>query len=173
MSKKLLGIYEEALERIRDMTHPDAEAVKASDLHQIVLDTLAQGEKDNEAEKVALILALRDFVLSNGLMFDTAEELAEKLNADGSITTIRGKQWSKATIARLMPEIRAEILKVTAKVAAVPLVATPSIDKPVLSEPELVEAIQATPVSTIEDQIVNELVEVDELAELEGLLTDA
>lgn len=173
MSKKLLGIYEEALERIRDMTHPDAEAVKVSDLHQIVLDTLAQGEKDNEAEKVALILALRDFVLSNGLMFDTAEELAEKLNADGSITTIRGKQWSKATIARLMPEIRAEILKVTAKVAAVPLVATPSINKPVLGEPELVEVIQATPVSTIEDQIVNELVEVDELAELEGLLTDA
>lgn len=172
MSKKLLAIYEEALERIRDMNPITPEVTK------IATEALMLGEKDTEAEKAALLVTLRDFIIANGMIFDAAEEMVEKLNSDGSITTLRGKPWTRASIARLMPEIRVSIVAATSKTSAkttAPTVETVQVE-PVEVEVEVeVEDPTPTPTPAPEVQevsIIDDLAELDELEGLEELLAD-
>ena len=187
MAKKVEKIYEDALEKIRGISWaPGSGDDVAQIMKDIANEALLEAE-DNSVDKDKLILDLRDFLIANGLIFHSAEDIADALNANGTIRTVRGKPWSKASVARLMMDVRKAIIAVTAKTEPVsPLpnpeaVAVENITRIVEPAPATVasvaEALDAqvvTPATPIEEVVAAvEEVELDDLELLEQQLAVA
>lgn len=95
-----LEVYEAALVRISNMIQIGNEG--AVEVAQTALD---QFIVDHEADRIAKTNEVKDFMLANGLIFASAQELSDALNAK-KLTTTRGKAWTKSTATRVLADVR-------------------------------------------------------------------
>lgn len=140
--------YKAALEAIagdKTLTIEDARGLAAR--------TLNNGADEDHAR---MIESIGKMVISKGLIFATAEEIADAAAAIG-LKTPRGKEWSRVSISRYMNDIRGYISGVVSGAAVSVAPAAPAA--PVAEdEPEAVE--------NDTDQLLDGLDELDELEEL-------
>ncbi len=167
---KKIEVYKDALERIAKITF----GTDDSEIWEIANGALNEGTKGAEAEREAILSHIQSVMISEGLIFSTAEEIAEGLNKH-AVVTQRGKPWTKATVTRLLGEVRlriqAELSKPKAAVAA-----ETEIDVTVVSE--LTEDAELNAIADERDDgpfvpvDLDELNELDELDQLEDLIKD-
>lgn len=165
--KNKLDIFETALKAISEM--PGNELNEASAVAIRALEEAYAGAVDHSAAK---LLEVKSTVVKLGVMFDTAPEISDALNKAG-VTTVRGKEWSKSTVARIMPEVR-DLIKAdianASPAASSRAPVEPGIANPV-SEPAPTTVIES--LMDFDDADLEKPVsfapEADILAELEGL----
>lgn len=163
-----LEVYEAALEKIRDMNPITLKAC------EIAGDALEQFIVDREADRLAKTNEIKDFMLSKGLVFASAQELSDALN-EGKIVTTRGKTWTKSTATRVLAEVRPMIeADLRAKTGAVDgvsnvkapveaVIAPKPVAQPVIEEVK--QAVYVEPVSVAASVAQSELDELDNLLE--------
>ncbi len=143
MKKNLI----ETLTEIRNLSDFEGAAPTIGELTAVMksinsLATKALPEKtDRRGEKVQEI---KTFIMNEGIMFQTAEEITEALNAAG-LKTVRNVEWTTATTTAILGDVRelisAELKAAAAKKAPLP---EPVDDRPVGREGEVVEPKIAT-----------------------------
>jgi Trp operon repressor len=130
MKPTKIQAYEQALEKIAD-GNESAAAVLAR-------DTLDMFVTDHEADRLAKNTEIKNLMMNKGLLFASAQELCDALNAAG-LTTTRGKEWTKSTATRVLTEVRpmiqADLMKTTDIVGEVKIAATPVVEEPIIETP--------------------------------------
>lgn len=116
MKPTKIQAYEAALEKISE----NAAEPTAANVAQMALDLFVT---DHEADRLAKNLEIKNMMLDKGLLFASAQELSDALNAAGLKTT-RGKEWSKSTATRVLadvrPMIQADLVKTSGSKTASP-----------------------------------------------------
>lgn len=151
-------------------------------------------EADSDEERRKMISEIGKFLIENGLIFETAEAIAAAADKAG-FKTPRGKVWTKASIARYMPDIRhfvQDVLSKTTAAAAAAVAATltpPTQPGAVATAAPAPAAVEAAPlvdadgirvagagrvnkpvVETVDEEVGFEDLDDDDLSDLEDLV---